>query len=352
LRIGTHLRAAALAALILSAPVPAARAQTVSQAEILERLQRLEQEQRQLRELLDAKDAELAELKAALAAQAKPLAAVAPAVAGVRPEPSPSPVIAVGGAPSPAPTPAVVLAAASPEPAPTPFLIVGAMTSDLVEPPPRVTPYGALPPPAVGPGVLGRYLGPGRGFLLVQTPEGEVSFSAYTYVRYLNQKGLDDTYTNHLGETFRIDKRNDVELNKVKLEFKGWLLDPSFRYVLYTWTNQTVQGLGAQVVVGGNVSWVFSDAFLLGGGIYPLPSVRSNEGAWPYFLGVDHRTMADEFFRGSYTIGFFANGEPLDGLRYSAMIADNLSILGVDAGQLDGRFQTVSTAVWWMPTTG
>ena len=34
------------------------------------------------------------------------------------------------------------------------------------------------------------------------------------------------------------------------------------------------------------------------------------------------------------------------------MLANNLSTLGVDAGQLDGDFTTVSVALWWMPTTG
>jgi hypothetical protein len=73
---------------------------------------------------------------------------------------------------------------------------------------------------------------------------------------------------------------------------------------------------------------------------------------WPYFLGVDHRTLTDEFFRGSYTMGIFAFGQLAPGLRYSTMLGDNLSILGVDANQLDGRFQTVAAALWWMPTTG
>ena len=159
-------------------------------------------------------------------------------------------------------------------------------------------------------------------------------------------------YTNGLGETVPIDRRNDVQLNKVKLEFRGWLLDPRFRYVLYTWTNNPSMGQGAQVVVGGNLRYAFFDQLVVGGGIFPLPSVRSNEGSWPYFLGVDHRTMADEFFRGSYTMGIFAYGELAPGLQYSSMLGNNLSILGVDAGQLDGKFATFAGALVWMPTTG
>jgi hypothetical protein len=106
-----------------------------------------------------------------------------------------------------------------------------------------------MPPDTEGPGDIGIYR-PGRGFQLTHSDLGEVNFGIYTYLRFLEQKGLNDEYTNGLGETVRIDKREDVELNKVKLEFRGWLIDPHFQYVLYTWTNNAAQGLGAQVVVG------------------------------------------------------------------------------------------------------
>jgi hypothetical protein len=199
-------------------------------------------------------------------------------------------------------------------------------------------------------GVLGSYE-QGRGFGLARTEFGEVNFGIYTYVRYLNQTALNDKYTNGLGNETRLDHRNDVELNKVKIEFRGWLIDPRFRYVLYSWTNNAAQGLGAQVVLGGNLNWVFSPALTVGGGILSLPTTRSTQGNFPYWLTVDHRTTADEFFRGSYTMGFYAYGTS-HGFGYFGMIANNLSILGVDAGQLDGDFSTASVALWWMPTTG
>lgn len=90
---------------------------------------------------------------------------------------------------------------------------------------------------------------------------------------------LEDHYTNGLGQRVQIDQREDLELNKVKLEFRGWLLDPRFNYVLYTWTNNAAQGLGAQVVVGGNLNWVFGRGLTLGGGILSLPTTRSTSGS-------------------------------------------------------------------------
>ncbi len=193
---------------------------------------------------------------------------------------------------------------------------------------------------------------PGRGFGLVRNEMGEVRFGIYTYVRYLNSKGVDDTYVNGLGQEVRLDKRNDVELNKVKIEFRGWLIDPKFQYVLYSWTNNAAMGQGAQVVLGGNIKYAFSDAFLLGAGILSLPTTRSTSGNFPYWLAVDHRTASDEFFRGSYATGIFAYGKPLPKTAYYVMLANNLSQLGVDAAQQDAELTTFSGALWYMPTTG
>jgi hypothetical protein len=70
------------------------------------------------------------------------------------------------------------------------------------------------------------------------------------------------------------------------------------------------------------------------------------------WLKMDNRTIADEFFRASYTFGFWANGDITDNLSYRAMIANNLSALGINAVQLPPTFSTYSAALWWMPTTG
>ena len=353
----------ALASLVDVTTTPTAvRAQDLSQAAILERLQRLESEQGELRRQLEAKDKRLNELETELrqikqATQKQPVAEK-PATVAKPAAPAAKPATAAVAAPATKPAEAPVVAVApAPVPAAPPQVAEGAIEKPAEGAAPHeesavltgwVEPGQTKEPT---PGYYGMYT-PGRGFTLARTEWGEVTFSAYTYVRYLNQKGLDDTYVNGLGQTVKIDKRDDVQLNKAILYFKGWLADPKFRYLLYAWTNNTSQGLPAQVVIGGSLTYEFDEAFILGAGIAGLPTVRSNEGSWPYFLGVDHRTIADEFFRGSYTTGLIASGEPLLGLRYILMVGNNLSQLGVDAGQLDGNFDTVSGALWWMPTTG
>ena len=107
----------------------------------------------------------------------------------------------------------------------------------------------------------------------------------------------------------RCKQREDVQLNKFFLPFSGWFLTPKFRYYLYVWSSNPSQGDPAQVVGAGNLSYTFNRYVTLGGGITSLPSVRSTEGQFPYWLGVDDRLIADEFFRGSYTTGFWLKGE-------------------------------------------
>ena len=139
---------------------------------------------------------------------------------------------------------------------------------------------------------------------------------------------------------------------KSTLTFNGWLFDPKFRYLLYTWTANTSQGDGAQVVVAGNLKYRINKALDIGVGIDALPGVRSMYGTFPIFNKVDVRTMADEYFRPSYTTGIWSAGELGEGLSYKLMVGNNLSQLGVNASKLDNSFNTWSGRIQWLPTTG
>ena len=193
---------------------------------------------------------------------------------------------------------------------------------------------------------------PNAGFLIVDSDMGEMYVRLFSYARYLNQKGLDPTYTDAFGNVRDVPQREDAQLQKFFLPFSGWFLTPKFRYYLYVWSSNPSQGDPAQVVGAGNISYVFNRYVTFGAGITSLPSVRSTEGQFPYWLGVDDRLIADEFFRGSYTSGFWLKGEFATEFKYMAMIANNLSTLGVSAAQLDNTFDTQSYMLQWLPTTG
>lgn len=197
---------------------------------------------------------------------------------------------------------------------------------------------------------------PGKGFVLAHTDYGDVNFSLYFQARYLNQipPGPVDQrfYIDHLGrqQPLSPEPRNDIQVNRMLIMFTGWLYDPKFHYFVYTWTSNSNLGNQNQILVGGNVSYDFSKAFQLFLGIGPMPGDRTNQNVWPYFLGQDRR-MADEWIRPAYTQGIWVAGHPLPKFYYQVMMGNNLSLLGINAGQLDRRY-SFSAGAWVFPTTG
>jgi hypothetical protein len=195
----------------------------------------------------------------------------------------------------------------------------------------------------------GKYT-PNLGFKVVNTEYGDMNVSIYTYVRYLNQLGLDSTYTDAFGNTKNVQERQDLQLLKLQIKFLGWILNPKLRYFLYAWTSNANQGQGAQVVLAGNLQYTFNKYLTVGGGIRSLPGTRSVEGNFPFWLNVDSRHIADEFMRPSYTSGVWALGNLADRLKYQVMLGNNMSTLGVPASRIDNGINTLSSALIWFPT--
>jgi hypothetical protein len=191
----------------------------------------------------------------------------------------------------------------------------------------------------------------GKGYTLMSNDRGEVNFGLVTYFRYLNQLDLSKTYTDSFGRTFTILRQQNFQLAKGQITLKGWLYNPKFNYLLYVWTANANQGEPAQTVVAGNLNYAFSDKFQLFFGVQSVPTTRSTNRTFPFWLRNDNRTIADEFFRGSYTTGIWAQGTIEPGLQYRVMAANNLSTLGVSASQLAPNIHTFSGAISWMPTT-
>jgi hypothetical protein len=190
---------------------------------------------------------------------------------------------------------------------------------------------------------------PNFGFKLADTEHGDLSVSIYTYARYLNARGLNENYTDALGNLKSVQQRQDVQLQKVQIKFLGWIFDPKLRYFVYAWTSNANQGQSAQVVLAGNLNYTFNKYITLSAGITSLPSTMSTEGNFPFWLTPDSRHIADEFFRASYTSGIWARGNITKRLRYQAMIGNNMSTLGVSAARLDPGFNTFAGALVWTP---
>ena len=186
---------------------------------------------------------------------------------------------------------------------------------------------------------------PGGGFLVGRGDLGELSISAYALVRYMNQMGGEQTFTDHLGNSRRADTRNDIYSHRVMMFLRGWIGAPKLLYAITFWTVNTTD----QRAIFGNIGYQFSRKFSLYAGLNGNPGTRSLQGSHPYWLAPD-RVMADEFFRPFFGSGVWAQGEPVPGFWYNAVLTNNSSSLGAKSSQLDRVF-TTSASVWWMPTT-
>jgi hypothetical protein len=187
---------------------------------------------------------------------------------------------------------------------------------------------------------------PGEGFDVAKGEKGSLNLSAYVLLRYLNQLPANQTFTDHLGNTRKIDTRQDIQLHRVMIHFSGFIFSEKFTHDVMVWAVNSTNSVTALA----GLNYRFSKAFTLSGGIGALPGTRSMNYEHPYFLGTD-RQMADEFFRPSFTGGIWASGEPIPSLRYRVMVGDSMNIVDISAGQLTRDFAYAGT-ISWFPTTG
>ena len=186
------------------------------------------------------------------------------------------------------------------------------------------------------------------GMIIWEAPENaEVPFllrlQGTTQVRYLNTLDSQDTFTDHLGQTYDVHKRSDITVNRSMMVFGGYVFDKRAPYSFTIWTSAGA----ASIVVAGNIGWQFSKAFMLTGGYFGVPGSRSLIGTFPFFTAND-RTMADNFFRPGFTQGVQMTGQPVKGLNYLAMVGNGLNTLSITANKIDTNL-LLSGSLWWEP---
>lgn len=186
------------------------------------------------------------------------------------------------------------------------------------------------------------------GIIIWETPENAtvpflLRFQGTTQLRYLNTLDSQDTFTDHLGKTFNVNKRNDITVNRSMMVFGGYVFDKRAQYSFTIWTSAGA----ASIVVAGNIGWRFNKAFSLTGGYTGVPGSRSLVGTFPFFTAND-RSMADNFFRPGFTQGVWASGEAVKGLNYLAFLGNGLNTLSITANKIDTNL-LVSGSLWWEP---
>jgi hypothetical protein len=186
------------------------------------------------------------------------------------------------------------------------------------------------------------------GIVIWQNAEGArvpflLKFNNNTQIRYLNTLDSRDTFTDHLGVTRDVHRRNDITVNRSMFVFAGYMFDPKLQYSLTVWTSAGA----ASIVVAGNIGWRFNKALTLTGGYTGVPGSRSLVNTFPFFQPTD-RSMADNFFRPGFTQGTWASGEPVKGLNYLAFVGNGLNTLNITANKIDTNL-LVAGSVWWEP---
>ena len=188
------------------------------------------------------------------------------------------------------------------------------------------------------------------GIIIGEAPEGaEVPFllklQGLTQVRYINSLSSQETFTDHLGNTYAVDTRNDITVNRSMMIFGGYIFSKRAPYSFTIWTSAGA----ASIIVAGNIGWQFSKAFTLTGGYFGVPGSRSLVGTFPFFTAND-RTMADNFFRPGFTQGVVMNGQPVKGLNYLAMVGNGLNTLSIAANKIDTDIcRSFRQRAWWEP---
>jgi hypothetical protein len=186
------------------------------------------------------------------------------------------------------------------------------------------------------------------GIVIWQTPDDAevpflLKFNQNSQIRYLNTLSSPETFTDHLGVTREVRRRNDITVNRTMFILGGYIFDKRLRYSSTVWTSAGA----ASIVVAGNIGWTFNKALSITGGYNGVPGSRSLVNTFPFFTSTD-RSMADNFFRPGFTQGIWANGEPVKGLNYMVFVGNGLNTINITANKIDTSL-LLSGSVWWEP---
>lgn len=196
-------------------------------------------------------------------------------------------------------------------------------------------------------------LAPPKGLVLYRSTHENSSFPfAFSMEGYLQARWLElargvTSWTNAAGTTFPITNENVFNLNRVYLQSQGYVGSERVFWNLSMF-GSTDAGVIVNFVPLGFVGFALTEEIKFLGGVAQVPGSREwlMSSRWP--MGVD-RSMANTFFRPSYSPGFVTTGSLLDNsLNFQAGVYN-----GIDGG-LAGVFrESTSMAwagnVWWEP---
>ncbi|HEY7328174.1 MAG TPA: hypothetical protein VH592_11060 [Gemmataceae bacterium] len=186
------------------------------------------------------------------------------------------------------------------------------------------------------------------GFILVRSKDTqhvpfELRLDLVTQVRYTNLAPSANTWIDSTGTPQPIHRISSWELNRNFIQFSGFALDPRLQFMAILFSSTAID----ETVLLGYIGYHFNDAFDLRAGNWLVPGTREWYTSFRYTLGAD-RLMATTFFRPNISPGIWAQGEPIKGFNYVAMLANSLNRFNQGIDRIGSTFAFGGTA-WWEP---
>ena len=164
--------------------------------------------------------------------------------------------------------------------------------------------------------------------------------------RYTGFVRDEPSWVDSAGNTNPIFDSTNFGIPRGRLIFSGNALMPELSYLLnidYNTVNNNPIGFRAYAL-----SYRFSRALQGHVGQNKVPGTREwLHSSFDAQAGPD-RSMATTFFRPSLSQGIWFTGEPVDGLKYHAMLSNGFNTVNLKSRELNDRY-CVSESAWWEP---
>lgn len=149
-------------------------------------------------------------------------------------------------------------------------------------------------------------------------------------------------WRDNAGVIRRVTNRNDFEIERGRLEFRGFFIDPALQFYM----NLDSDTDDEHVVIFHDfwVNYEFSEAFNLYVGKAFVPGSRDwlNGSTRTRFAD---RSLATTFFRPDRSLGIWAIGEPAEKLYYRVMIGNGFNTTDLRPDEIDTNF-VYSGSMW------
>ena len=173
----------------------------------------------------------------------------------------------------------------------------------------------------------------------------QLKVNAWIQFRHVGFSPDEDTWTDNAGVTRDIRHRNAFDIERARLVFSGYAVDPRLTYFLHL--DGDTDGREAVDFFDYWWAWKCSDALRLQFGKRKVPASRQ------WLLGardtrLSDRPLATDFFRPDRSTGLFAGGKLADGLFYEAMIGNGYRTANRNASEINDQFAFAATG-YFMP---